>query len=184
MPYSEQEAIAALNSVEAVQRRTAILRGYERGAPYFFLWGIIWIIGYTGSEFFPQYAGIAWILLNLIGIFAGLYICKAGQSAHTGFYTSTQYIGASVSAIIFVAAVYFILPPLRAQQLDAFPALLVALLYTLIGFWRGVRFTVAGILLTALTVFGYAMFEQHFALWMAIVGGTTLLTTGFWLRHD
>lgn len=87
MPYSEQDAIAALNSVEMVQRRTSILRGYERGAPYFFLWGIIWIIGYTGSEFYRQRAGIIWLLLNLIGILAGLYIGKAGQSAGARFYT-------------------------------------------------------------------------------------------------
>ena len=183
MPYSEQDAVTALNSVETVQRRTTILRGYERGAPYFFLWGIIWIIGYTGSELYRQHAGMVWLLLNLIGIAAGFFIQKAGHSAGKSFHTASQYIGASVSAAVFVAATYFIFQPVRGEQLDAFPPLLIAFIYTLAGLWRGIRFTVAGILLTALTVCGYAFLAQHFALWMAVVGGTTLLTTGFWLRH-
>jgi hypothetical protein len=183
MPYSEQEAIAALNSVELVERRTTILRGYEKGAPYFFLWGIIWIIGYSGSQFFPHYAGAAWLLLNVIGVIAGLYIQRAGKSAQACSRTAMQYLGISISVAVFVAAAYFILPPLSGRQLDAFPALLVALIYTLVGLWRGIRLSITGILLTTLTVFGYAMFDEYFALWMAFVGGTTLLTTGFWLRH-
>lgn len=186
MPYSASDAAAALKSVEITQRRTSIFQGYEGAAPYFFLWGFMWIIGYTGSEFYRQYAGLLWLFLNVAGISAGLIIHQrqtANRSASAGFYKSSQYLGFVASAAVFVAATYFILKPTCGPQLDAFPALLVAFIYTAAGFWHGMRFTVVGALVTALTVLGFAFLPQHFALWMAIVGGTTLLTTGVWLRN-
>ncbi len=46
MPISSQEASAALASIDQTERRAAVLKGYESGAPHLFLWGLIWIVGY------------------------------------------------------------------------------------------------------------------------------------------
>jgi hypothetical protein len=59
----------------------------------------------------------------------------------------------------------------------------MALLYTVIGSLAGARWVTIGVALGVLTVVGYALMREHFMLWMAVVGGSALLLTGFWMRR-
>jgi len=172
--------VASLQAVETMEQRAKILRGYEQGAPYFFLWGIIWIVGYSASEIYPQRAGLIWLVLNVVGIATGLFMSR-GVRIHGA--SKSRYLAVMLSAMGFVGATYFVMRPTSAQQLHAFPALLVSFLYVLMGIQRGARLAIAGIALAALTLLGFALMQEHFALWMAAVGGVALLFTGFWLRR-
>jgi hypothetical protein len=42
---------------------------------------------------------------------------------------------------------------------------------------------VTGIALAALTLFGYFEVVTHFDMWMAVVGGGSLILAGIWLRR-
>lgn len=185
MPISTEEAAEALKNIALVQRRASILKGYERGAPHLILWGLIWVVGYGLSDVVPSIAGTSWLVLNVVGV-AGNFLL--GRAAVVGVPMAGECYGrrfAALSATLlaFILATYYVMKPRDALQFGAFPALLVATIYTVVGVWRGVRWAASGVVVGMCTVAGFALFKGHFMLWTAAVGGSTLLVTGFWLRR-
>jgi hypothetical protein len=185
MSISTREATEALDDMARAQRRASTLRGYERGAPHFILWGLIWIVGYGVSDFAPPLSGPVWLVLDLAGVTGSFLIGRAALAgaamASRGYGRRFAALGATIFA--FISAAYFVMKPHDMAQFGAFPALLMAGLYTAVGIWHGPRWTVAGVVLGLCTVAGFALFQGHFMLWMAAAGGSTLLLTGLWLRR-
>jgi len=185
MPISTQEAAEALSDIALAQQRASILRGYERGAPHFVLWGLIWVVGYSLSDVAPNMAGPGWLLLDAIGI-AGSYFLGRASAANASVASKDygrRFSAVGVTLFAFIFATYFIMKPHSAAQYGAFPALLMAAIYTVVGIWRGSRWTVSGVVLGVFTVAGFALLREHFMLWMAVAGGGALLLTGLWLRR-
>jgi hypothetical protein len=186
MPISTEEAAEALKNIALVQRRASILRGYERGAPHVILWGLIWVVGYGLSDVVPSMAGPTWLVLNVLGVVVSFLLGRAAivrvPMAGEGY--GRRYAALSAAMLAFILATYYVMKPRDAVQFGAFPALLVATIYTVLGIWRGARWAASGVVLGVCTVAGFALFKEHFMLWMAAVGGSTLLVTGFWLRRD
>ena len=60
--------------------------------------------------------------------------------------------------------------------------MVVATIYAVFGIWKGLRFLFAGIAVAALTLIGFFFLPQYFLLWMAAVGGGSLMLVGVWLR--
>ena len=185
MPISSQEAAEALNDIAHVQRRASIFRGYEKGAPHFILWGLIWMVGYGVSDFYPALTGRVWLLLDVVGITGSYLLGRAAVAAipiaRDGYGVRFAALGATMLA--FILTTYYIMRPHEVAQFGAFPALLMAALYTVMGIWRGSRWAASGIVLGICTIGGFALFKDHYMLWMAAAGGSTLLLTGFWLRR-
>jgi hypothetical protein len=179
MPISTEEAAEALKNIAVVQRRASILRGYERGAPHVILWGLIWVVGYGLSDVVPS------IVLNVVGVVGSFLLGRAAvvgvPMAGKGY--GRQFAALSAAMLAFILATYYVMKPRDAVQFGAFPPLLVATIYTVLGIWRGARWAASGVVLGVCTVAGFALFKEHFMLWMAAVGGSTLLATGFWLRR-
>jgi hypothetical protein len=183
MPMTTQEAANALQDIALTQQRASTLRGYERGAPHLILWGIVWAIAYGICDLAPALATPAWLVLDVIGITGSFFIGRAAVADKSQARYGWRFAGFGVTAVAFVVATYYILQPHELAQFGAFPALFIALIYTVIGIWRGSRWTVAGVTLGVCCVAGYAFFKEHFMLWMAIVGGGTLVLSGLWLRR-
>ena len=199
MSLSIQQAADALQDVARAQRRAAILRGYERGAPHFLLWGTIWLVGFAGTDLFPAHAGLLWLVLDVLGIGGGFLIVRAAAqaaasaSASASAYASAygantrqvgwRYAAVGLTFLAFIVATYYVMGAHTVAQFGAFPALLMGLLYTLAGIWRGARWAVVGIAVFALTLVGYVLLGAHFMLWMSVCGGGSLLLTGIWMRR-
>jgi hypothetical protein len=185
MPISTQDAAAALDDIALTQRRASTLLGYERGAPHFLLWGAIWILGYGLSDVVPEAAGVVWLVLDALGITGSVLIGRSARRATpaTRSGDGARFLAAAVTLAAFISATFFVLPPHSAAQFAAFPALAVAACYTVIGLWYGARWSIAGVVLGACTLGGFALLTAHFNLWMAVAGGGTLLLTGAWLRR-
>jgi hypothetical protein len=83
----------------------------------------------------------------------------------------------------FFASTYAVMAPVRGMQQGAFPPLVVAFLYVLIGLWSGPRLVIAGLAVGALTMGGYFYMPQHFLLWEGFVGGGALILAGIWFRR-
>jgi hypothetical protein len=185
MPISTEDAAEALTNIARVQRRASILIGYERGAPHLILWGLIWAVGYAISDIGPSVAGASWLVLDVVGLTGSFLLGRAAAigvpMAGEGY--GRRFAAVSATLLAFILATYYVMKPHDAVQFGAFPALLVAVIYTVFGIWRGVRWTASGVVLGVSTVAGFALFKEHFMLWMAAVGGSTLLATGFWLRR-
>jgi hypothetical protein len=188
MSLTPGEAAESLKEIQRTQTRSASARGYANTSPFLILWGVIWMIAYGVSDLAPRYGNGTWALLTVLGFAISMWIGRGrakfgdphpGLNNHAGirFFAMFFAIG------MFVAATYAIFGHATVQQQAAFSPLVVALIYIIIGIWKGLRLAVTGIAIAALTLGGFFWLPSHFLLWMAFVGGGALVLAGLWLRR-
>jgi hypothetical protein len=175
MPLSQHDAAEAIRDVERMEAHSATLRHYERSAPHFLLWGVLWAIGYALCDALPRDAGTVWMVIVPIGLSASAFLARGGKHPW-------RFAGVATVVTVFFFAAFAVLAPVSGRQVAAFIPLVVAAVYAVMGLWRGPRFLVAGIGVAALTLGGFFLLAAHFLLWMAIVGGGAMILAGFWLR--
>ena len=69
MTLSPDQAAQSLQEIEKTARRSAQAHEYAHSSPQFILWGLIWMVGYTGSYLLPNYGfihGINWLWFALV----------------------------------------------------------------------------------------------------------------------
>jgi hypothetical protein len=179
MPVSQTEAADALRDIRDAERRSSSLYGYRLASPHLILWGVIWMVGYGTTYVRPGWSDL-WLALVAVGLAGSFWV---GARVKPGARPDWRYGATALAVGIFVVAVFAVLPPTRGAQSGAFFPILAALYYALIGIWtRGARMLIAGIVLLALTLFGFFYLPHQFLLWMAVVGGGGLVLGGIWLR--
>jgi hypothetical protein len=194
MSLSPGQAAENLREIARTERRSAEAHEYANASPGFILWGLLWVVGYTGSYLLPHYGfirGINWLWCGLtVGGVVGSTIIGRNQhrAQHPGQRAAGRAMGLRwimtlVAMWIFTAATFTVLRPVNAMSTGAFIPLLVALAYAVFGIWRGSRFLYAGIVLAALTLGGWFLLPQYFLPWMAAVGGGSLILVGLWLKR-
>jgi hypothetical protein len=178
MPLSKDEAAERLREVEATGAASARLFGYSASAPYFVLWGLVWVGGYAFGALQPELRNAGWMVGIAVGTLGSALLGRRWSGGGTA-------AGRSI-ALSVVIAVFFVLVATMAQlkprQMDAFVPLVFAAAYMIAGIWAGARYVVCGVVVAAATVAGYYLAGDAFGLWMAVVGGGTLLLTGLWMR--
>lgn len=178
MTVPQKEAADALENVENAEQRSVTAYRYQKFSPHLFLWGMIWVIGYATTYFRPG-AWRLWVALVPAGILASILLDK-----RSGGSRGWNYGVDSLAIFLFIFAVYAILPPKSAAQGAALFPLVIALVYVFLGVsMHAARITWLGFMLGALTVGGFYWLPQYFLLWMAGVGGGTLILGGSWLRR-
>lgn len=176
MGLSPQDALAALNDVEAADARARASQANRAGSPYLLLWGAIWVVGYVLTGVLP--AGLInpmWMLLGLGGGLASFLMPRrAGGKAGLVFF---------VAIATFVVATYWVMRPTEPAQIAVFPPMIVALIYMLMGGLRQTRLMWVGAALFVLTLIGYAFLKPVLPFWLAGVGGGGLILGGLWMRQ-
>ena len=189
MSISRDEAAESLKTIQLAQNRSFQAYGYKSAAPFFFIWGAVWMIGYSSSDLWPGKDVRVWPALLLLAFIASAIVGRSyGRKDTPGARARSNRIGLRMTAtwvtvFVFIAVVMTVMQPKTAAQAAAFIPLLVAAAYTILGIWMGLRFSIAGIAIAALTLGGFYFLQPHFQLWMAAVGGSTLVLTGLWLRR-
>ena len=178
-----EQAALVLKEAGTTEKRSAEVYRYQRAAPHLLLWGIIWIAGYGGSDLLPRYAGWLWLGLLVIAMGVSMAIGRCADAARLGPRVNWRYSATFVAIWCFFGATYSVLGPVNHLQQGAFPPLVVALAYVLVGLWSGLRFLAAGLIVAALTLGGFFYLPQHFLLWEGFVGGGALILAGFWFRR-
>lgn len=181
MTISPDQAAAALKDIETVAARSNDLKSYAIGAPILIMWGVICMMGYGAGAVSPAY-GVVWFPLSVIGAIATFFMARRAKRSGDG------RIGARIgwtwaALLVFYIAAFAVLRPTESNQFAAFPALLVALSYALMGIWTSRRYIVLGVAVAALTLIGYFALAPFFSLWMAVVMGGGLVLGGFWLKQ-
>ena len=191
MNVTRDEAARALEEIGQAGGRMHRLSLYADLAPMFLLWGLIWFSANLVTEFRPELSGLAWLTGEVLGtpltIFftvrqgrrSGARIRQAGGNPKA-LGSRMALLGAV--AMGFVASTIAVMSPLNARQFDAFISLVFAFAYALGGIWGGWRLIAIGVVTAAAILFGYFALDQHFYLWMGVVGGGALVAGGLWLR--
>ena len=182
MSLSRDEAENSLRDINRATRLSFEAYGYKSAAPFLILWGALWAIGYGVTDLWPAKSGWTWLGVVVFGFVASALLgARAGNGSKPRF--SWRIAATALVVCAFISATFAILGPINGAQVGAFIPLLIALVYSVMGIWMGFRFLIAGLLVGALTLGGYFYLHEHFALWMACVGGGTLIATGLWLRR-
>jgi hypothetical protein len=130
---------------------------------------------------YPAWLGWWWMGLSLGGAAASLAIGRRHDVRRSG---RSWRMGALFMIIwIFTIALFAVLHPRDDFQVGAYFPLLFAAIYAAIGLWVGLRYILVGIFVAVATLGAYFYLREYFFHWMALVGGGSLLLTGFWMRQ-
>jgi hypothetical protein len=191
MTLSAQEASGALAAIDAADRRVRQVAWYRQTSPFLILWGLIWLVANAVTGLWPRFAGLAWLIgvVGGVGFSAVLSYLQmqrravAHEQRPAGRARSSRrmlLLGLTIAG--FFPAMFAVLGPLSAQQGNAFISLFWAFAYMAAGAWVGMRLFITGVVTAAAILVGYFFVREHFFLWMAVVGGGSLLLAGFWFR--
>ena len=181
MTLSPDDAAKALSEIEATETRSRAAYAYLIGGSYLVLWGAIWVVCFSLIDVVPHQARNIWIGGSAVGILGSVILGQRRRDlAHKGwraFMPATGYVAFSFAALELVT------PPPSVEAVSAFVALVVSLAYIQIGAQFGDRLTLIGVALAALTLAGFFWIPVHFHLFMALIGGGSLILAGLWLRR-
>jgi hypothetical protein len=196
MDVSREEAERALDTARDAAERTKKMLAYAGADALLVLWGVIWVFGYLGSQFLPLVAGWLWLALNGTGIALSVVIWKRSAPVRS---PESGRIGGRIGATWGLLYLYVYLwigllwPFLRVRgheqsqmfyrHLGAIAGSIPMFAYVVMGLWLASFMLWTGLAVTALTILGLILVPAYFSLWMAVLGGGTLIGTGLVIRN-
>jgi hypothetical protein len=184
MPVDREQASALLSDVQGIEQRVRQLLIYSRVSDYLFLWGGIWLAGFSANFLWRDAASWMWIGLQIAGLVGTVVIVSSHVRSLSGqnlFIVARA--GLSVVAVVGFGTLWILLLDMGwREQITFWPTLLSFLLF-MFGLWAGRALALAGAVLFALALTGYFVAGAYLHLWMAAVVGGSMIAGGFWLRR-
>lgn len=182
MTLSPEQAQDALRDITRTERRSFSAYGYKSAAPQLILWGLMWLAGYGGTYLFPPATNWIWLGVVIVGS-TGSTLIGMRTKPKGAVKFSWRIFFTWLSVLAAIASVLAIFAPFNGMQVGSLFPLFIGWAYVVIGIWMGGRFSILGLAVVALTLFGYFHFSpESFVLWMAFFGSAILIGTGLWLR--
>lgn len=188
MAISEKEAAQSLRDIDQVQRRTMLAKGYGQASAHLALGGFVWATGYIATGLTrPEIWALIWLPLSIVGAFGSFALSFRSARVVPGDPAARVAPAARVlwmigASAVFIVATLLLFQPRTAIPALAFPALLMAYVYVLIGAMAATRFVWIGVGIFAVTATGLTLMPQAIAFWIAAAGGGGLLLGALWLR--
>ena len=189
MNVSREDAQASLSAIRdtSVQTKRAATSAYAN--PMLILWGLLWMISYTATYFYIEYANLIFIGMSVVGsagtaiIFYRLFHSEApfrdDPSERLGWRIAALWI----LLYLYVTIWLFLLTPFNGRQCNAFICTAVMFAFVVLGLWFGSPLMILlGLFMTGVTLAGFYLLTSYYSLWMAIMGGGSLLGTGLYIR--
>jgi len=186
MNISPTEAEEALAAIQTVMRKTR--RSIASSGAYIFLiiWGIIWLLGFLGSQFLPENtASNAWMVLDIAGgVFSAAVGIRVGRRIRRpSSTTSGRRIGLFwLLLFLYCFAAIGIAWPTDGKQLAMFIILFAMVGWMAMGLLLSFASVWWGLAITALALVSYFLLPGTFYLLMAILGGGGMIILGLYIR--
>jgi hypothetical protein len=181
MNATPEEARASIDEVEKIVARTRGAIASARCGPMLVLWGVIWMIGYAGTQFFPAWSGRLWAGLDLAGG-AGSFFMASGSRSLRGHGLGRRIGLAWLALGVYAVLWAYILAPFNGRFFGAYPAAVAMFGHVVIGIFLDVFMLFLGLAVTAITVAGMFLLPDWFNLWMAATAGGSLVAAGFHIQ--
>jgi hypothetical protein len=184
MILESREALALLQDIADVEKRTREAMFYSGCSTILIVWGLLVACGYGGSAWQPGWSRIIWLGVSLVGCAATALIVATRLRARPREARNWRIIWALAALMIYGAGWSWVLGPVIPRHLIyAFQPSLVMLGMVLAGLWVGRFFVVLGLVGLALVLIGETLSEPWLRLWMAAAQSGTLIVGGLWLRR-
>jgi len=188
MNVSQEEAQASLSTIRdaSVQTRRAVTSAYAN--PLLILWGVLWIIAFTATHFYIEYAYYVFIAMSVVGSIGTAIIFKLHHSKTPFRDDPSEHLGWRIGALWILLFVYIIIwlslfAPFSGMQCNAFIGTAAMFTYVVMGLWfKSTFMIIPGLAMTGVTLVGFYLLTSYYCLWMAMMGGGTLLSTGLYTR--
>ena len=184
MTVESREAIASLQDIAEVEKRTREALWYSGSSTIFILWGVLVACGYGASIWQPGATRTIWLAVSALGCAATALVVAARVRSRSREARDWRIILAMVALVVYGAAWSWMLGPVVPRHLIyAFQPSLVMLGMILAGLWVGRFFAALGLVGLALILIGETQSEPWLRLWMAVAQSGTLVIGGLWLRR-
>jgi hypothetical protein len=189
MNVTREEAAKALEEVSQASDRIVTLKGYNQGAPHFIIWGLVWLVANTVTQFWPDQTDWAWgpgVVIGMIasavtGVIQSRGIKPGAQSSFD--VKIARRVGLTwLVTLTFISCLIFISRPETSRETNAMISIFFPFMYMASGIWAGWRLFVIGFVTAAGIMAGFVWIDEYYALWMGVFGGGSLIAGGLWLR--
>jgi hypothetical protein len=182
-PTEAEEALAAIQTMVQKTRRAISSSG---GYIFLIVWGVIWLLGFLGSQFLPQdLGGYAWMILDTLGgILSAVIGITMGRRVRNPSATTTgKRIGLFwLLLFLYVIATVAVAWPASGKQLSMFIILFVMIGWLAMGLLLSFASVWPGLVITALALVSYFLLPDIFYLIMAVLGGGGMIALGLYIR--
>jgi hypothetical protein len=184
MTVESHEAIASLQDIADVEKRTREALCYSGSSTIFIMWGMLVACGYAASIWQPGAARTIWLAVSAVGCAATALVVAARMRTRAREVRDWRIVWAMLALVIYGAGWSWVLGPVVPRHLMyAFQPSLVMLGMVLAGLWVGRFFVALGLVGLALILIGETQSEPWLRLWMAVAQSGTLIVGGLWLRR-
>ncbi len=182
-PTEAEEALAAIqNMVQKTRRAISASGGYI----FLIVWGVIWLLGFMGSQFLPvKTASYTWMVLDILG---GIISAVIGIRMNRGVRSAAPITSGKRIAFFWLLLFFYCVAaigvawPVEGKQFAMFIILFVGVGWMAMGLLLSFASIWWGLAITALALIGYFLLPGIFHLWMAILGGGGMIALGLYIR--
>ncbi len=188
MNISQEEAQASLKSVRNVTTQTHKALASYYANPLLIMWGLLWIMAFAATQFYYTYAFYIFTVMSIIGaagtaVIMWMFYRKAPVKETSSYTLSRRILALWIFSIIYIGIWLFLFAPFTGLQCNALICTAAMFIYIVMGLWLESRFMITlGLIVTAATLIGYYLLQNYYCLWMAVVGGGAIFSTGFYIR--
>jgi hypothetical protein len=184
MNISPTEAESALASIRETEDHMRKAMNASGGGYQMLIWGAIMMIGYSLNQFATHLSVAAvagtWIVLSVIGNLVSVTMSiRMARKFHSP-------LGARIGAMLPIFVLFgvvgaFFVHPAGPREINLLIYLLVMLWLAMMGLWVKLSMLWISLVFTGLMLFGYIVLPDFFFLWLAIVGGGSMIGSGLFL---
>lgn len=187
MNISPTEAEEALAAIQVMIKKTRRIVSSSGGYIFMIIWGVIWLLGFLGSQFLPQeMAGYVWSGLDILG--GGLSVILGIRMHRASIRASSGVSGKRIAFFWLLLFIFCCLFIAVAQPADGKQIAMYIILFCMTG-WIAMGLLLSFIsILPALVIIllaatGYFLLPGIFYLWMAILCGGGMIGLGLYIRY-
>ncbi|NIM96005.1 MAG: hypothetical protein GTO18_20080 [Anaerolineales bacterium] len=181
MDVSRSEAQEALEAVQQVMAQTRRELGRGSFPYYMILWGVIWFLGYLASYFIQtEVLAYIWAGLGIVGVGVSIYLgIREGSRVRSPLGRRHAYLWLAI--IIYSMVILVVANPEGPEQASTLFVLAFMFGYVALGLFVEPAALWVGLAVSAATLVGYYLLLPYYALWMAFLGGGTLIMSGIYV---
>jgi hypothetical protein len=186
MNLSHNDAEEALAMIHKMTQKTQQSLASSSAYITLFITGIVWFIGYLCTQFLTGVVvAYIWVGISLlgsaVGILLGARMGRRVRSPSTGAYA--KRIGIFwLFLILYAIATIAVVRPADGKQVSMLVILFLMLGQLAMGMLISFSSTWWALPVTALALAGYFLLPGYFYLWMAVLGGGTMIVLALILR--